>query len=130
MAKDKQPNYTEAQTDELVEAYTGAESDAERKEVVDEFATNFGKSVASVRQKLVREGVYQKPEKKKSVTGKVERKAEIVADIAAAMGADESRIESLEKGTKDALNLVRASLLSLVAIANGKAETANQTDSE
>jgi hypothetical protein len=50
----------EAIVADMVERYTAATNDAERKAVVEELADELGKSVPSVRQKLVREGVYIK----------------------------------------------------------------------
>ena len=45
------PNYTQAQVAQITEAYNSGQS-------VDEIADAVGKSVRSVRSKLVREGVY------------------------------------------------------------------------
>ena len=47
----KTPNYTQAQVAQITEAYNSGQS-------VDEIADAVGKSVRSVRSKLVREGVY------------------------------------------------------------------------
>ena len=57
----KTPNYTQAQVAQITEAYNSGQS-------VDEIADAVGKSVRSVRSKLVREGVYvakPKPTSKK-----------------------------------------------------------------
>ena len=47
----KTPNYTQAQVAQITEAYNSGQS-------IDEIADAVGKSVRSVRSKLVREGVY------------------------------------------------------------------------
>ena len=47
----KTPNYTQAQVAQITEAYNSGQS-------VDEIADAVGKSVRSVRSKLVSEGVY------------------------------------------------------------------------
>ena len=47
----KTPNYTQAQVAQITEAYNSGQA-------IDEIADAVGKSVRSVRSKLVREGVY------------------------------------------------------------------------
>lgn len=56
----KAPNYTEEQTAIMRRMYidVSSESEARRAEVVQEIATMFNKSPASVRAKLSRENVY------------------------------------------------------------------------
>ena len=55
----KQPNYSVSMTAQIIEDYQNGNS-------VDEIASSIGKSVRSVRSKLVREGVYIAQEKKTS----------------------------------------------------------------
>ena len=55
----KQPNYSSSMTAQIIDDYQNGTS-------VDEIATSIGKSVRSVRSKLVREGVYIPQEKKTS----------------------------------------------------------------
>ena len=55
----KQPNYSSSMTAQIIDDYQNGTS-------VDEIATSIGKSVRSVRSKLVREGVYVAQEKKTS----------------------------------------------------------------
>lgn len=104
---EKTVNYTEAQTVELVEAYTEAQTDEARKDVVVEFAENFGKSTASIRAKLVAKGVYVKAER---ATKRVAKKADLVAEIAELLNSDEDVVGSLEKATAVALTRVRDAL--------------------
>ena len=55
----KQPNYSVSMTAQIIDDYQNGSS-------VDEIASSIGKSVRSVRSKLVREGVYVAQEKKTS----------------------------------------------------------------
>lgn len=111
---DKKVNYTQAQTDEMVERYeacgTGPENEAERLACVEAIAQDFGRNVKSVRQKLVREGVYIAKVYKSKSGEKPESKAAIVADIACALGVASESVGSLEKANKAALTLVRGTL--------------------
>lgn len=103
---DKIVNYTKAATTALVAAYVAATTDAERKTVVTEQAAELGKNAASVRAKLVREGVYVKAERTTKTGAKVQKKGEIVDAIAAAMNQNAEVMESLEKATKKVLEMV------------------------
>ena len=105
--KTKTVNYTEAQTVQLVAAYDAADSDESRAAVVASFAEAFEKKPASIRAKLVREGVYQKPEASRKRTAK---KADMVQRIATLTGADSEKLDSLEKATANALKVVIAAL--------------------
>ena len=112
---EKNVNYTDAMTAELVGAYTEAQNESERENVITEFAQAFGKNVKSVRAKLVREGVYIKKEYKTKTGTSPERKAAIVADIAALLGVDSDIVGSLEKATKKSLELLRGTLQKTVS---------------
>ena len=108
-------NYTDEQTDELVAAYKAAHADGEgsdddRAAVVEEFSERFGKSPASIRQKLVREGVYVAKTRKTKTGEPVERKEDIVQNIAEILGKPVDVVGSLEKATKKALTTIRAAL--------------------
>ena len=122
MSDKKAPNYTEAQTDEMVQAYNEATTDDERETVVQDFAENFGKTVRSIRQKLVREKVYVKKERKTKAGDSVERKATIVSDIADLLEIEPEQIESLEKATKTALQIIRGEFSAAKAILAGEAK--------
>lgn len=110
MSEKKAPNYTKEQAEKLVEAYENADTENERENVVEKFSQAFNKSVKSIRQKLVREGVYIKKERKTKTGGKVETKENIVADIAGALGIASTGLSGLEKATKNALEIIRAGL--------------------
>jgi len=107
---DKTPNYTKAQEAEMVENYTAAETDAERKNVVANLALEYGKSEGSIRAKLVSLEVYKKLAYVGKTGKKPVRKSAIVTQIAAAIGADEDSVGSLEAATKEALKLVLAAV--------------------
>ena len=92
MAEARKINYSPELTGQIVSAYQAGTA-------VEEIAETIGKSVRSVRSKLVREGVYVA--KEKVATRKVEgpTKKEILRDLDAT-GFD---IKGIEGATKDAL---------------------------
>lgn len=90
-------NYTPEMTMEVVNSYKTGDT-------VEMIAERTGKSVRSVVAKLSREGVYVAKSKAKSVAAP--RKAELIAEIATAIGTSEELIESLEKATREALELI------------------------
>ena len=97
MTKEIAQNYTPEMTAEVVLAYKAGET-------VEAIATRTGKSTRSIVAKLSREGVYVAKTKAKGPTGP--RKAELIAEIAHSIGTNEELIESLEKATKEALELI------------------------
>lgn len=103
----KAPNYTPEMEATIREAFAG---DVDQTSVVGELSEKFGRSVASVRQKAVRMGLYRKVERVAKDGSKVESKAAIVARIAAAVGADVEDFDSLEKATKNVLKALDAAL--------------------
>ena len=111
MAKSKKVNYTPEQTAELVAAYTDAETEEQRADVVKEYAEKFGRPLQSIRAKLVSEEVYIAKAYKTKKGEKPESKAAIVAGIASVLGVNQEQVESLEKANKAALNLVRGTLV-------------------
>jgi hypothetical protein len=90
--------YTVEQSAEMVSQYAEGIS-------VEFIAASMGKSVRSVIAKLAREGVYKSKEKTKGTSGVV-RKAQLIEGIAAKVGATAEQLESLEKATKEALEIV------------------------
>jgi len=100
------PNYTESQEQEMALVYGASNTDAERLESMNEFVSKFGKKLASVRQKLVRMGIYIKPEKTTKTGAKIVRKNELVEQLAKLTESPESDVESMEKATKKALEIV------------------------
>jgi len=97
MAKAVVVNYTAEQTAQVVADYSAGVS-------VETIAENMGKTARSIIAKLSREGVYVAKSKAKGVAAP--RKAELITEIATAIGTSEELIESLEKATREALELI------------------------
>lgn len=108
---EKVVNYTDEMVHRLHSGYDGSADEATRDAQVAHLAEELGKSPASIRAKLTREGIYvpkaKAPAGKASVT-----KAQLVTAIAAELEVDEDVIGSLEKATKVALGKVLAALRS------------------
>ena len=73
-------------------------------EAVETLAAKVGKSVRSVVAKLAREGVYVA--KSRTDVTKVVTKASLVAKIADKVGTTHEKLASLEKATKEALEIL------------------------
>ena len=102
---EKVVNYTDEMVARLHAVYDGEATDEVRKAQIKELAEELGKSEASIRAKLTREGIYVKLTQ--ATAGKAGKsKAQLVQEIANKIGADEDVIGSLEKATKVALNHV------------------------
>ena len=91
--------YTAEQTATMVEGYTSGTS-------VEQLAQDLGKSARSVIAKLSREGVYKAKEKTSAATRVT--KAQLIEKIAARLEVPSEKLESLEKATKEALELLAA----------------------
>lgn len=102
MTATKTANYTAEQTAKLVADYKAGVS-------VEAIAQELDKSVRSVVAKLSREGVYTPKTKLKDMNAPV-RKADLIAKIAHSIDANEELLESLEKATKEALELLADAL--------------------
>ena len=110
-------NFTAEQTVELVNSYQNAQNAVERKTVVESSAIALGKSVASIRMKLVREGVYVK-ETPTTKTGEPVQDKENLADLIASFlpeVLDEASVSSLAKSNKKALKLILKTVQELTA---------------
>ena len=114
MAK-KIENYTAEMTADMVREYGAAENDSERKNVVVNLAQEFGKTVASVRMKLVREGVYVKAANKTKDGKEITSKAKLVGQIAGKCNCSAEQFDSLEKANKRVLEEI---LLTLAGLEN------------
>ena len=92
-------NYTEDQTQHIVDAYK-AETNMK---TVEKLAEELGKSTKSIIGKLSREGVYERAVyKNKSGTSPI-TKAEICLNIADNLGIEIESLDGLEKSPKAAL---------------------------
>jgi hypothetical protein len=99
MATEKIVSYSAEQTAALVTGYLAGVA-------VETLAADLGKSVRSVIAKLSREGVYKAKAKAKGEASLT--KAEIVEKIAAKAGVPAVTLASLEKASKEALEIVAA----------------------
>jgi len=97
MTATKTVNYTAEMTAEIVEAYKAGEA-------VETIATRMNRTTRSIVAKLAREGVYKAKTKAKGEHAP--RKAELITEIAHSIGTNEELIESLEKATREALELI------------------------
>ena len=102
---EKTVNYTDEMVARLHEVYDG-EADVEARDAqVAQLAEELGKSAASIRAKLTREGIYvaknSVPKGKTSVT-----KADLIAEIASKLNRDEDVVGSLEKANKNVLQYI------------------------
>ena len=95
-------NYTAEMTEKVVEMYKAGEA-------VESIANAVGRTVRSVIAKLSREGVYES--KAKAAGAKRVTKADMVGKIAEAIGAEAGKLESLEKASHEALELVTKALV-------------------
>ena len=93
-------NYTAEMTTEIVAAYTAEPV----KATIEKLAEKYGKSVRSIVAKLSAEKVYQAKAKKEGV--KAVTKLDLIEKIANDLGVDKAKLESLEKATKEALQLL------------------------
>ena len=101
-ATQKAANYTAEMVDSMIEMYNDVGNDG-----LDEIADTLGKTVRSVRSKLVREGVYVASPKKTAAKQNGPSKKEILREIEA-QGFD---VTGFEGATKAALTR----LISVVA---------------
>ena len=90
-ATQKTANYTAEMVDSIIEMYNELGNEG-----LDEIADSIGKSVRSVRSKLVREGVYVAAPKKAAAKQDGPSKKEILRDIEAT-GFDVSGFEGATK---------------------------------
>ena len=104
MAKAIVVNYTAEQTVEMVSAYVANPT----KETVELFAAKFSKSVASIRAKLVKEGVYKKAEYVAKNGETPIDKENLVDQIALFIPevSDEANLSSLAKANKKVLKAI------------------------
>ena len=95
----KVENYTVEMVETLVNGYKDGAS-------VETLAAAVGKSVRSVVAKLSREGVYVAKGKAKASGTKAVTKADLIAKIAEKFEVEVATLASLEKATKEALEVL------------------------
>jgi hypothetical protein len=109
-AKGKEANYSADVTEKLLAAWAVTDKS---KVAVETLAVTFGKTARSIVAKLSREKVYVKAAYvSKAGTVPVSKEAH-VATIAAFMGVEVSKLESLEKANKTVLMLIESTLIRL-----------------
>ena len=109
---EKNVNYTPELTEVIVARYQEGQTDEQRDAILADLSEETGKTVKSLRAKLVREGVYVKKTYKSKTGGSPETKEKIVEDIARTMGVDaDTTLSGLEKATKNCLMFLRKTLL-------------------
>jgi hypothetical protein len=107
----KSTNYSEALAAQVVEAYEACDSDESREACVQALSIETGKTVRSLRMKLVNEGVYQKAAYVTKAGTKAETKSAVVESIAAILGITSEQLPGLDKATKKALNVIRTAFV-------------------
>jgi len=105
-ARNMSKAYTEKQATTMIEAYGQGNTDAERKEIMEKLADAMGKTVNSIRAKLVASGHYIKQSGKTKSTANVKRKSEFVQGIRIALGAGDHELKSLDNATKADLEVI------------------------
>ena len=90
----KQTNYTKEQTEQLVALYQERGNDA-----LEAIAQEMGKTLKSVRAKLVREGVYVAPDKSKRNDEDGPSKKALVLELSKLTGKELAGIEGATKGS-------------------------------
>ena len=106
---EKAVNYTNEMVSRMKELYDGEATDEVRKDQVAQLAEELGKSPASIRAKLTREGLYVTLTKAPAGKATI-RKAQLVTEIASKLNVDEDVVGSLEKATKNTLIRVLVAL--------------------
>jgi len=126
MTDKKEPNYSKELTAKVVTDYQAAEdSDEARQAALEAISAETGKTVKSLRAKLVREKVYVAKTYKKKTGGKPETKGTIVIAIAKILHVTEDQLAGLENATKPTLELIRSQFQAAVA-ALADAETSGE----
>ena len=102
-ARNMKKNYTNEQVAQMIKLYGEGTSDAERRTIVENLAKSMGKTVGSIRAKLVAVGHYIKLSTK-VVKPKQVSKDELVADIQTFLGIE--GLSSLKNATKVDLEII------------------------
>ena len=103
---EKNVNYTPEMEARAIEVYDPNADQETRDAQVDALSNEFNRTRRSVISKLSRLGVYKAKEYQTKKGDRPVSKAALVANIASICGVDEDTVGSLEKATKNALNVV------------------------
>lgn len=110
--------YKPEQEAELKAAYEAAQTDAERKQVVESFSSKFDLSKHSIIGKLSSLGIYQKPAPLTKAGEPIVAKQEYVNAIRIMLSAKADELESLEKASKRDLKIIMDRLVSMSETVN------------
>ena len=102
-ARNMKKNYTNEQVAQMIKLYGEGTSDTERRTIVENLAKSMGKTVGSIRAKLVAVGHYIKLSTKVAKPKQVS-KDELVADIQTFLGIE--GLSSLKNATKVDLEII------------------------
>jgi len=102
--------YTDKQVEVMIEAYGLGNTDTERKEIMEKLALTLGKTVGSIRAKLVALGHYIKLSGKATSSANTKSKAEYVEAIRITLGAQDNELKSLANATKVDLEVIMTQL--------------------
>ena len=98
----KKVNYTEAQKAEIVELYIASGKDSS-SDALGVIGKTVSRTVPSVRQVLIGEGVYKKLDASKPKASQMP-KVKLVTTLETVLGLKAGALDSLDKANKDALN--------------------------
>jgi hypothetical protein len=97
--------YTDKQVEVMIETYGQGNTDSERKEIMEKLAVTLGKTVGSIRAKLVAVGHYIKLSGKSTKDAGM-NKEQYVSAIRIAIGARDNELQSLKNVTKVDLEVI------------------------
>ena len=93
--------YDKDMEDELASAYTSANSDEERVEIIERYVSLWGKPTRSIIAKLSKMKIYKPKERISKLTGEIPRtKDQLVKDLAIQMRCRLEELLGLEKAPK------------------------------
>lgn len=99
----KKVNYTEAQKAEIVELYIKSGKDSS-SDALGVLGKTVSRTVPSVRQVLIGEGVYKKLDASKPKKASQMPKVKLVTTLETVLGLESGALDSLDKANKEALN--------------------------
>jgi tRNA U34 2-thiouridine synthase MnmA/TrmU len=104
-ARNMSKAYTDKQVEVMIETYGQGNTDSERKEIMEKLAVTLGKTVGSIRAKLVAVGHYIKLSGKSTKDAGM-NKEQYVSAIRIAIGARDNELQSLKNVTKVDLEVI------------------------
>jgi len=105
-ARNMSKAYTDKQVEVMIEAYGQGNTDADRKVIMEKLANTLGKTVNSIRAKLVASGHYIKMTGRGKSAVNTKLKSDYVEGIRIALGAGDHELKSLDNVTKVDLEVI------------------------